>query len=341
MAFYPVTAGAVVNGPVLPSTCQPGQVFILLAGGPSDGLFECLTADNWTAVSSGGGGGSGTVTSVSVVTANGVSGTVANATTAPAITLVLGAITPTSVTVNTAAGTLPTLPTGTLYLASATSTPRFTALGVAGAAFFTVARLDGTLASPTAVQSAEQIGGYNSYGYGTSALLGPTTSIRSYADENFATNFGSYLMLSTTATTTATLTDRVKIGSDGGVLVPPTVTGGTKGSGTINAAGLYVAGVAVTVTIANGTASLGTSAIGSGASATVVTVTATGAATTDNVMADFNADPTAVTGYAPTANGMLTIVKYCTANAVNFKVVNNTGASITPGAITLNWRVVR
>lgn len=44
----------------------------------------------------GGGGGSGTVTSVSVVTANGVSGTVANATSTPAITLTLGAITPTT-----------------------------------------------------------------------------------------------------------------------------------------------------------------------------------------------------------------------------------------------------
>lgn len=41
--------------------------------------------------------GSGTVTSVSVTTANGVSGSVATATTTPAITLTLGAITPTSV----------------------------------------------------------------------------------------------------------------------------------------------------------------------------------------------------------------------------------------------------
>jgi hypothetical protein len=39
----------------------------------------------------------GTVTSVSVVTANGVSGSVATATTTPAITVTLGAITPTSV----------------------------------------------------------------------------------------------------------------------------------------------------------------------------------------------------------------------------------------------------
>lgn len=42
-------------------------------------------------------GDSGTVTSVSVTTANGVSGTVATATSTPAITLALGAITPTSV----------------------------------------------------------------------------------------------------------------------------------------------------------------------------------------------------------------------------------------------------
>jgi hypothetical protein len=45
----------------------------------------------------GGGGGTGTVTSVSVTTANGVSGTVATATTTPAISLTLGAITPSSV----------------------------------------------------------------------------------------------------------------------------------------------------------------------------------------------------------------------------------------------------
>lgn len=96
-----------------------------------------------------------------------------------------------------------------------------------------------------------------------------------------------------------------------------------------------------TATIANGTSALGTGAITSATCATVVTTTATGTATTDNIMADFNADPTAVTGYTPSANGMLTIIKYPTANNVNFKVCNNTAGSITPGAITLNWRVVR
>lgn len=47
------------------------------------------------------GAGSGTVTSVSVTTANGVSGTVATATTTPAISLTLGNITPTSVHTST------------------------------------------------------------------------------------------------------------------------------------------------------------------------------------------------------------------------------------------------
>lgn len=96
-----------------------------------------------------------------------------------------------------------------------------------------------------------------------------------------------------------------------------------------------------TCTVASGTAALGTSAIASGACAAAVIVSAPNVATTDTVTASFNADPTAVTGYIPATTGMLTIVGYPTAGNVNWKVCNNTSASITPGAITLNWRVVR
>jgi hypothetical protein len=91
----------------------------------------------------------------------------------------------------------------------------------------------------------------------------------------------------------------------------------------------------------SGTVALGTSLITSGAKATTVTVSAPGVLSTDNVLADFNADPTGVTGYVPSANGMLTIIKFPTTDNVNFIVVNNTGGSITPGAITLNWKVIR
>ena len=98
---------------------------------------------------------------------------------------------------------------------------------------------------------------------------------------------------------------------------------------------------APSILIASGASAMGTSAIASAACATVVTATATGTATTDVLTASFNADPTAVTGYVASTSGMLTIFAYPTANTANFKVCNNTSASITPGAVTINWRVVR
>ena len=63
--------------------------------------------------------GTGSVTSVSVVTANGVSGSVATATTTPAITLTLGAITPSSVAASgqVTGSNIPTTPSdATKYL---------------------------------------------------------------------------------------------------------------------------------------------------------------------------------------------------------------------------------
>lgn len=116
----------------------------------------------------------------------------------------------------------------------------------------------------------------------------------------------------------------------------------TPGTGVATAAANALSSAGgLTSTIASGTSALGTSAIASAACATVVTTTATNTATTDVVLASFNGDPTAVTGYIPATTGMLTIIAYPTANNVNFKVCNNTSGSITPGAITLNWRVVR
>lgn len=94
-------------------------------------------------------------------------------------------------------------------------------------------------------------------------------------------------------------------------------------------------------TIASGTSALGTGAITSATCATVVTTTATNTATTDVVWWGFNGDPTAVTGYSPATAGMLTIIAYPSSGNVNFKVCNNTSSSVTPGAITLNWRIVR
>lgn len=117
-------------------------------------------------------------------------------------------------------------------------------------------------------------------------------------------------------------------------------------TGANNPTGTYELQVAVDrattpTKISSGTAVLGTSAISSTACATVVTVAAVGALTTDIISFAPNADITAVTGYAPVTTGGLAIYPFPSANAVNFKVCNPTNSSITPGAVTLNWILQR
>jgi hypothetical protein len=136
------------------------------------------------------------------------------------------------------------------------------------------------------------------------------------------------------AITAGTNTAALLVGTGGSLSV--------SGSGTINATSLGgVAAASYTRTIASGTAVLGTSEIASEACATAVTATATGTATTDAISFTPNVDITAVTGYAPVTEGGLSIYPYPTANNVNFKACNATAFPITPGAVTLNWRVVR
>jgi hypothetical protein len=95
------------------------------------------------------------------------------------------------------------------------------------------------------------------------------------------------------------------------------------------------------VPIASGAKTLATSAIASGVCAAAETATATGALATDVALASFNTDVSAITGYTPATTGTLRIDVYPTTNTINFKVCNATSASITPGAVTLNWRVIR
>lgn len=97
----------------------------------------------------------------------------------------------------------------------------------------------------------------------------------------------------------------------------------------------------VTGTIASGTAPLGTSAISPAACASVVTLAAAGVASTDAIIWTPNASIKAVTGYAPSTSGGLSISAYPTSGNVNFDVCNWSAGSITPGAVTLNWRIVR
>lgn len=143
---------------------------------------------------------------------------------------------------------------------------------------------------------------------------------------------------STWASSAALAANALVVGGGAGS-APSTITTGT---GIVTALGVATGtDGAPSILIAHGAKALATSAISSGTCTTAQTDTATGTATTDAVIASFSADPTSTTGYSPSITGMLAIIAYPTANTVNFKVCNNTAASITPGAITINWRVVR
>ena len=105
-------------------------------------------------------------------------------------------------------------------------------------------------------------------------------------------------------------------------------------------------GSGVTHTIASGALALATSAIASAACQTITagsvnSVAATGVLITDSITYTPNGSIKAVTGYVPSTSGGLTITGYPTAGYVNFDVCNWSGGSITPGTVTLNWKVTR
>lgn len=98
--------------------------------------------------------------------------------------------------------------------------------------------------------------------------------------------------------------------------------------------------------ITSGSLALATGSISSGSCQTVTAGSVNSASaplvgTTDVITFTPNASIKAVTGYAPSTSGGLTITAYPTAGYVNFDVCNWTSGSITPGAVTLNWKVVQ
>jgi hypothetical protein len=122
----------------------------------------------------------------------------------------------------------------------------------------------------------------------------------------------------TTATTQVTGDNSIKIATDAFVLANSTRT------------------------ICSGTITLPTAAITSGSYALVAPVTCTGLVTTDDIIMDFNGSPLSTVGYMPTSTGqLLTIYKWPGTGQINVAVGNSTGVTITPGAATLNYRVVR
>lgn len=205
-----------------------------LAPASGGGTTNFLRADGtWAAPP---GATSGTVTSVSVVTANGVSGSVATATTTPAITLVLGNITPTSVastgrvSANLNSGSAPTPLTGTAFQGTAADgvVARVELNSFGAIAAFTTRRANGTAASPTAIASGDQISGFNAYGYyvtGGPAYSGVQATVAMFATENWtSTANGTQVKIRTTPNGSTTMADAFTVDGSGNAVSIGTMT---------------------------------------------------------------------------------------------------------------------
>jgi hypothetical protein len=151
----------------------------------------------------------------------------------------------------------------------------------AGACHFAGMRYDGTLASPTAVQSADELSTFSAWGYNGASLLGPSAAVRMYAAENWAVGHqGTYLRFSVTPIASTTLTDAGMVANDGGLCWPPAVTGGSQGAGTANFSAIYIAGALVSAHSNSNFAG----DTGSGGTAGLVVAPPTGSAAANEVL---------------------------------------------------------
>lgn len=247
------------------------------------------------------------------------------------------AITTSGVISNNATGGTPLLPTNAmLYAANVSGSPsRIAAIAYGAQGFFSAVGIGGTQASPTAVTATTQIGGVNAFAYNGTALNGPIASFRTFANENQTTSAaGSYADIATTPNGSTTLTQVLKFENDGGMTTPG-VTGGDKGAGTLNAAGLYINGVAV------GTSAGTVSSVGfTGGLISVATPTSTPAFTvagTSGGVVYFSSASTWASSAALTANvltkgggaGSAPSNSLCTENGTSL-TCTDTGGVISP-----------
>lgn len=108
-----------------------------------------------------------------------------------------------------------------------------------------------------------------------------------------------------------------------------------------NNGNLHLPAGAATQVICSSQIALTTGSINSGARATN-TLSCTGLSTsTDSISCTFSGDTNAVTGYAPSASGGITLKTWVSTDTVNVDQVNNTASPITPGAATVNCKGLR
>lgn len=136
--------------------------------------------------------------------------------------------------INLNGSSLPSALAGTvLRTANANSTAtRIEADAFANSAFFTGVRYDGTAVSPTALQSGDEIGGYNGWGYTGSGVAGPAGSFSLHAAANWSSSSTpTYASIYTTPIGTTAEAEVLRVWPDGSVAIGTTQS---MGAGTIN-----------------------------------------------------------------------------------------------------------
>jgi len=97
----------------------------------------------------------------------------------------------------------------------------------------------------------------------------------------------------------------------------------------------------VVARIAYGSQALGVTLIPANSCATAINVSATNVLATDTMLISANSNISTQTGYSYTATDGLKVYWWPSSASVNFQVCNGTSSSITPGAVTLNYFVLR
>lgn len=300
---YGSVGGGITTGGSLPATCTVGQAYGLTSG--AVGLYYCTATNTWTSVQ-GTNPYACSVSGAAAVpgTDLAIDATLNTKVTSATHTFVTGDV-GAPLTISGGTG----FTTGTYFIQSVSSGAAIlnSAAGTVGSTGGTYSLSAHQACTHNLNTSRPFVACYDANGN----MLGGSGSSTSVTSVVATSSNAATLAFSGTTTATCLIT-----------------TGGVP------------AGTQVQL-IASGTAVLGTSAVSANACATLVTVSATGVATTDTISYTPNADISGVTGYGVASTDGLIIYPYPTANNVNFHVCNGTGTSITPGAVTLNWRVTR
>lgn len=327
----------------------------------------------WQPCNPSGGGGSGTVTSVASGNMSPLfNDSVANSTTTPSITHTAIAQAANTVFGNFTAGSANPTFSATPVFSAATLTnfPTLNQNTTGSAATWTTAR---TLAGNSVDGSANVafankviLQGTTDAGFSAAQFLGAlatgplcntiTTGVLTACG---VTGTGNVVQATTPTLVTpvlgvasATSINKVTITAPGTSATLTLITGSSLITAGANALTLtstaasnatFPAGTTtLTQTVASGQTAIPVTALAANTcDASATTATATGAATTDAPIVSYASDPTAVTGYGGGTSGGISIRSWTTLNTFNFKRCNESGSSITPGALNLNWRVTR